>query len=228
MKKRICITLSLVLLLTLSACNEKKTAVSPTEEASDELSSTEKQEQDISVDTCVEDITFESLEEYEKEFPGFQKKWFRPQVEHLADFVTYDMIEEYGSFCFLAVSIFSERPYYYYSLMDNNGYKFFLIISVAPRIALDLSALSTVENSEDLRISAATEGVYNIENLEYVYKEGELREIHWTTQNRAFKLMPDDDSLANYTGEKPSLINSLLNTETAPAAIAEFNRKVSD
>ena len=230
MKKLLCIALTILLLLSLSACGEeKKTIASSTK---DTAKRPNNENQESTVNTCIGAELFSSLKEYEEKFPELQKQ-FPPQIEHLADFVTYDMIEEYGSFDSLVVPISSEIEYYYYRLVDDNGYKFALFILGPQAKNADLSKLSTltnVENHKELRRSSEDEGVYSIGNLKYVYVEGKLSQIFWSTQNNNFMIEGTDlyEWLDSYSGEKPSLINSLLNAETAPAAIAEFNRKVSD
>lgn len=230
MKKLLYMFLFVLFLMSISACRDsEKSTESPTTDF-DNLSDTEIQEQELAVQTCYSDKTFESLEEYEKEFPEFQEKWGH-RYEHLTDFVTYDKIKEYGNFDFLAIATVNGQKYYYYVLVDDNGFEFLLTIT-PPEEYQDLSKLpviTNVENNKDLRCSTEGLGVFSVENLKYFYKEGKLSKIYWTSQSKAFQLAGKFDVLLeSYSGEKPSLINSLLNAETAPAAIAEFNRKVSD
>ena len=165
-----------------------------------------------------------SYEEYEKDLFKFQE---------ISNFVTYDSIKEYGEFVSLVFldSFMTEDAGYVYDLLGPDGFQFSLYIFPADRQferSPDTSVLMEVESQSNLGSNEDKNGVYYANDVEYLYWNGKVTRISWSTPSRFISIIASTEScFPNFNQRNAGLINALLNTETTPAAIAEFNRKIT-
>ena len=217
-------TLSVVIffsLLLLLGCNSKAIVGNNKQPVAIRESTTDAEQSNSG---WIEMPSYFSFEDYEKNLFVFME---------IPGFVTYDSIKEYGEFVSLVfLDLFmTEDVGYVYDLLGPDGFQFSLYIFPADRQferSPDTSVLMEVESQSNLGSNKNENGVYYANDVEYLYWNGKVTRISWSTPSRFISIIASTETyFPNFNQRNTSLINSLLNAETAPAAIAEFSRKVS-
>lgn len=163
--------------------------------------------------------TYNTIEGYEKYISA------HPQRD---DFITYDMLKDYGSFCLFVNSGRSDTcTEYSYDLIDSMGIETTIFIIPASRQLEEYSVITSMENPKDLRSCSSKKGVYTANGISYYYSRGKLRRIAWQFDKQWILVDSTNNRYAEYPITDETLVGRLLNTETAEAAVVEFNAKVA-
>ena len=254
MKKTLCIILILSI-LSLSACNVAEPIDIPEKVESPSESSPESPSTPIEESTPTPEKTEAEVDAAEtpnettnsdaKESTTTVGDWVDPlfstgdyneyldflsteKVKIPDDFITYEMIENIGTFkCFVAMSFNS----YTYLMIDSNE------MWVSVTISSNLNSFSTTTmvvpgNTNDLRKVTALNNqrsafVHN--NLLYNYYEsGRLYRISWQFSGKTILLnMTNNMRLADYPLDgETTFVSQLLSTQTATAAVQSFNQNI--
>ena len=156
-------------------------------------------------------LTIESLQEYEQHIA---------QLNNLSDFVTYEMIQEFGEFidfvC-LSESRIGDYSCYMYMLQDNNGQNLYLSVNpLKKELTESINANASIVVGDDLRMCSSGRSGYLIHNnMQYYYVSGELLYISWVQGNLQFTLT-GDGALGNYSVDQNTIFGKLIMGETVP------------
>jgi hypothetical protein len=216
MKRVLCFVLSLLILAAITGCGK---ADEPQGETLNTVSNTTPESSLIDINQAIP--TFRTLEDYGTYISsGVDTK----------SFITYEMVQDYGTFALFADYGRPKCNTYLYELIDKNGYR--LDIDIEPRTPLtEVPETATdvqLHNYNDLRTNPAHLSAIKVNNVYYTYYEGKLYSIAWYTDTHIFTIKAGRTVRpSEYPDGETTLISRLLNGETAEAAVAEFNANIA-
>lgn len=167
--------------------------------------------------------TFTTLEAYDK------------YIEDGVDaetFLTYEEVKTLGDFvCFVDTG----RPKcheYLYGLADDNGYHFSLFVYPLTKVQGESSDFGDIPPSlaqQDMRTNHSNAESFSINGIHYMYYNENLHSISWNTPTHRFVIEQGrTEPLSAYPANKhTTFLYTLLNSETAEAAVAEFNASIA-
>ena len=140
-------------------------------------------------------------------------------------FVSYEMIEDLGSFQTATITIYTDNEstsHYSYELIDSNGCKYELFITENPE---DFSNAPKPQFSDLRKNNPNTSDSYNVNGIHYYYGIVNLDSIAWNSDTHNYHLFIRDE-LYDYDMESGTFLSKILNIDTAEQAVADFNKKI--
>ena len=228
--RKICILLVLLsLCLLMVACENQESTentYSTMTQESNSTSSTNKE--DDSLDTSGGDgeeysIFVGNLDEYNE---------YVKNNDLIENFITYDVISQFGNFDSFGIAGEStlEYGYYWYNLVDVDGEEYFMSIAhYDERSAESYEFIQNAEqkvNTADLRtINVKEAGAYESDGIMYFYTQnGELLRIRWCVGDIVIFLSGEvsDGGLSKIDINSKKALSKLLKKDTALEALKEI------
>ena len=179
--------------------------------------------------------TLRTLEEYEAYLSRF--------IEPSSGFIHYDMLKDYGELLAFRDGTYADWGKYVdypdgriqgscstytYELLDPAGYTIVIYISPVSEYTKLLGSSKTLAATQSVHTLKEENGYYKFKDLYYGFQNGEMVQILIPyKQNMISVKRPDYQPFTDYPVENNTFVSKLLNTQTAEAAVAEFNAKVA-
>lgn len=165
---------------------------------------------------------FESRHYYD--YYGYKKYPFST-AKNTPDFVSYEMIEDLGSFQTATITICTDNEstsHYNYKLIDPNGCKYELFITENPQ---DFPDAPSPQFNDLRKNDTYIYDNYNLNGIHYYYGIVNLDSIAWNSDTHNYHLFIRDE-LYDYDMESDTFLSKILNIDTAEQAVAAFNKKI--
>ena len=232
--RKLCTILAILLVLCSAGCEAK---TQPNIEGNNPPTETAPKSTDAaknsSTNVCYIPFMAFSLKEYEVYLDSF--------ISLSPDFIHYDQLKTYGEFQdFVDVTDWQDYSNdadgrikgncskYMYTLIDAEGRKITIYICPASEYSNEFLHADTLNETNALLSVMKEKTYYKYNDIYYAFRDGNLVQVLFPSGNDIIAISGSDfEPFKEYPIQKNPQIARLLDTQTAEAAVAEFNAKVA-